>query len=151
MSKVSRNWWLETAITPFPSDWRFMHCCIHPPIKDTMVPMGTGTGTTNADRVSHNTRTFFLGRRRILSLCCFQSPTFYSYFTKVHGICFKSVFIRSSQYLFVQRHSLDNAKEQQMEWVLTPAALLKLLLKHFCNYLIDPSFMYISSKRFQTI
>ena len=28
MSKVPRNWWLETAITPFPSDWRFMQCCI---------------------------------------------------------------------------------------------------------------------------
>ena len=64
--------------TATDSDWRFMQCCIHPPAKDTMVSIGTGTGTTTADCVSHNTRTCFLGSRRILWPSCFQSPIFFS-------------------------------------------------------------------------
>ena len=54
-------------------------------------------------------------------------------------------------YLFVQWYSLDNGKELQREWLLTSSAFLNLFLKHSWNYLIDPPFMSISSKRFQTI
>ena len=89
--KSAEKWML------FPSDWRFKQCCIHPPTKDTMVPMGTGTGTTTIVRVSNNTRICFLGSRRKLSPCCFRTPLFYSYFTQFQ--LFSMTFV-SKMYLF---------------------------------------------------
>ena len=92
--------------TASPSDWRFKKVLYPPSNKRHNGPHG-------------NTRTYFLGSRRILSPCCFQSP-FSSLILHIsdyfQDIRFKSIFIDSSR---ITTHLLICSVTLSGQWLRT--------------------------------